>query len=341
MIAADRAAQGIVSRQESYIFHIPFNYTAVAQGTQQTYRQAINQGDMLIHGIATWNTAGSAESPNAFIYWLRLLNREYNQSLMSNWVAGLGIIEASAKLLFRFPSPWFVRKGTYLDLTLRVPTDAELGTNFGVPYTVTTQHVLIAQVFPRGIANPPTKQPFLLSYMSPLGFQEDSVSGGNVLNSINIYPTYQASWPPLLWDFELTSIGMDSGVLHFTNLANIHMMQVLERNTKQTIFDGPGTQCNVSGSRVGDAVSATGITLPTAFPRTDSLIHNLPVPVMCKKGSQLSAKVSFNLNYALPLGVNPLSKLNQTVNVVLMGNKFEDPALTGQGSFNNIWQPPN
>lgn len=335
MIGADRAAQGMTSRQESYIFHIPFNFTAVAHGTQETYRVAVNQGDMLIHGMTTWNAHAGVEAPDTNIYWLRLLNREYNQSLMSNWVAGLGILEASAKLLFRFPSPWYVRKGTYLDLTLRNPSDAELGTDFGVAYTVTTQHVLIAQVFPRGL-EAPSKQPFLLSYMSPLGFQEDTISGGNILNSMNIYPSYQASWPPLMWDFELTSIGMDSGVLNFSSLANIHMLQVIERNTKRTLLDGPATQCDIAGSRIQDMVSATGITLPAAFPNTDSLIHNLPVPILCKKGSQLSAKVSFNLNYALTAGVDALSDLNQTANIVLMGNKFEDPSLAGQGSFNNI-----
>lgn len=341
MIGATRAAAGIISRQDSYIFHIPFDFVAVAHGTQARRRVSVNQGDMLIHGMATWNSNASADLADNRTYWLKIINREYNQSIMSEFVAGLGILEANANVLFRFPSPWYVRKGTILEMSLKNPTNQELGTHVNA-YTVTTQQVLIAQVFPRGIQNPPSKQPFLLSYFAPLGFQENTASGGNVDNSANIYPTYQASWPPLLWDFELTSIGMDSGNFHSPSLANSHMLQVIERNTKRTIFDGPGTQCNVAGSRVQDMVSATGISLPTAFPSTSSLIHNLSVPILCKKGSQLTAKASFNLNYTIAGGLlttGKFSDLNQTVNIVLMGNKFEElNRFPGSGAFNNIRQ---
>ncbi len=335
MIGATRAAAGINSRQESYIFHIPFNFLAVAHDSQQTYRVAVNQGDMLIHGITTWNANANTDLADDNVYWLKLINREYNQSLMSNFVCGLGIIEANAQVPFRLPSPWYVRKGTYLDLTLRNPSDAELGTIDGTAYTVTTQHVLICQVFPRGL-EAPKKQPFMLSYMAPLGFQEDSATPTFINNSANLYPSYQASWPPLLWDFEVTSIGMDSGSSNYDQRANFHMLQVSERNTKRTLLTGPATQCNIAGSRIQDVVTSIGISLPSTYPVTSSLIHNLPVPIQCKKGSQLTAKVSFNLNYNVNGAVAPLSELNQTANIVLMGNKFEDPAPAGQGAFNNI-----
>ena len=340
MIGADRAARGILSLQDSHIFHIPFNFTSIVKGVESTQRIAIAQGDLLIYGITTWNSNSFDHDP-ARIYWLKWRNREYNQAMMTGFVDALGIIQTDAQNVFRFPSPWFVRNGTYLDMTLRNPTDADLGTLTG-SNPVTTEHVFICEVFPRGYEKTtgqklPQKQPFIFSYMSPLGFQEDTTTGGNVVDSSNLYPSYQASWPPLLWDFELTSVSLDSVMWNYDQIANLRMLQIIERKTKRQIFVAPCTNANVAGGRSQDAFAADQVSVPTGWNKENCLTHNLPVPVFCKKGSQLTAKVSFNLNYTLST-VSQFSNLNEVANICLLGNKFEDmePPI-GMGPFS---KPP-
>jgi hypothetical protein len=360
MIGADRAARGITSLQSSHPFHIPFNFATITTGTEQTFRVAVNQGDMLVFGLAIWDSDSTTQqlgAQNTSQYWVKITNREYNQSLMSTWVAGLGILETDAQSGgFRFPSPWFVRNGTYLDVTVRCPGQNELK-NTSATYTITAlEIVLLAQVFPRGYEKEfgrkaPIKQPFFLSYMAPIGFQADTTTGNNIVTttgSQQLYPAFQASWPPLMWDFELTSISMDSSTLQTTNPAgsgtgypaNLHMLQVIERKSKRMAFRGPCTQANVAGSRVQDACDAYALSaVPTGLNPTDAYTHNLAVPFYCKKGSQLTAKASFNWVYINDAGISfQPSNVNQVVNVVLMGNKFENPdRFPGTGPFS---QPP-
>lgn len=359
MIAADRASRGITSLQDSHIFHIPYTFTSIATGTEQTYRVAVNQGDMLIHEICIWDSDSTSEqlgAQNTNQYWVKIINREYNQSLMSTWVAGLGILETDAQLPFRLPSPWFVRNGTYLDVTVRCPGTNELK-NTSATYTITKlEIVLLAQVFPRGYEatygqKAPIKQPFILSYMAPVGFQADTTTGNNIVattGSQQLYPAFQASWPPLQWDFELTSISMDSSTLQTSNSAgsgtgypaSLHMLQVIERKTKRMAFRSAATQGNIAGSRIQDATDAYALTAtPTGLPITDALTHNLPVPFYCKKGSQLTAQASFNWVYINDAGISfQPSNVNQVVNICLIGNKFEDPTrFPGTGPFS---QPP-
>jgi hypothetical protein len=300
------------------IQHMPFDFSAVSGTVGSNIAICDNfqgRGDFLVREIMTWNSAGM----DAYdLYRLQIETLVDRASLWSNPV-GQGCIQTDAQEPWMLPTPWLLPRDKIVRATLINMTGTFQG---GSATNVTTQHVLIGEIVPEG-SYVPAKIPYGFTYYFNVGFGEDFTSGGNVSDTYNLYPSFKQGLPPLLWDFELCSITLDT--LNITvgdigSLARFHKIQIFDRNKNKDLFSVPAISGNVCGGRVEQSLDAANLSDPTGFPVNDVMQYWLPEPVIFKKGTQLSIKLSYCLLWAG--SQSALSDLNQPVTLLLMGNKI-------------------
>lgn len=301
------------------ILHMPFNFSVagVAGAPNIAYVDSwCQRGDFLVRELATFNNAGYAGYD---IYRIQLQTFTKNETLWSDAIS-MGTFQSTVETPWVFPTPWLIPKNEIVRCTLFNMTGTFTAT--GSPTTVTTEHCLIGEIIPPGSWHS-NKVPYGFSMYFNLGFLEDFTSGGNVDQTNNLYPSFRQGLPPLLWDFELTCIMLDA--LNVTrgdicSVANLHKIQIFDRTKNKDFFNTGVVDGNVCGERVEQVLDAAALADPTGFPVNNVMQYVLPEPVIFKRGTQLTARLAFNLLFAG--NQSTLSDLNQPANLLLMGNKL-------------------
>lgn len=299
------------------IQHMPFDFSAVSGVPASSIAICDNfqgRGDFLVREITTWNNTMSGYD----LYRLQFETLIDKQSLWSNPI-GMGCIQTDAQQPWRLPSPWLLPVDNTVRATLQNMTGTFQG---GSAANVTTQHVLIGEIVPPG-SYKPAKSPYGFTYYFNLGFQEDFTSGGDISNTYNLYPSFRQGLPPLLWDFELCSIYLDTlniRVGDVGSIARFEKIQIFDRSRNKDLFTVPVIAGNVCGGRVEQALDAANLSDPTGFPVNDVMAYDLPQKVIFKKGTQLSVKISMCLLWAGSQSTIP--DLSQETCLLLMGNRI-------------------
>ncbi len=303
---------------DSYPFALPFDYTAVPGATALglnivTVNRVLTQGDLLVHGLTTWNAHGV---PNFDMYRLSWWDQKYNNRMMTDEIS-MGAFESDAQYPWRFPIPWVLKRGSILSMQLHNMTATLAG---GGAANITAQPVLYGELFPKGYNEPVIEQPWIISLYFNLGFQEDTLTGGNVVNSYNLNCSFSKTMAPLLYDFELHAITVDTlNILNNTNAATFHKLKIADKKTSRLLFDKSAMVGNVAGLRARDVFAGTGLAVPAGFPQDDTLQYILGEPIMFKKDSVVDVHLGMSFLYGPAAGT--LSANNGECNVVLIGVK--------------------
>ncbi len=302
-----------------YPFSLPFNFTAIpgALGTNvANVTIPVTQGDFVIHGLTTWNTDGARQGGTFNFYRLQWTDEKYANRMMTDEMS-MGAFEADAQLPFSFPCSWVVRLGSILNMQLRNMTAIIPGS---VAANVTTQHVLYGRLYPRGYTAPIVTRPWIISTYFNLGFQEDTTSGGNVVDSYNLNCSFSKTMDPLKYDFLLRSITADT--LNFLIGANAyasHRLKITDKVTSRLLFDKSALIGEVAGIRGTEMFANTGLAIPAGWPTTSTLKYDLAEPILFKKNSVINIHLGMAFSYGPNTGT--LSNNNGECNVLLIGER--------------------